>query len=132
MSQDSVPPRARVPRGLVLAVAAGLVGVAAGAAVMVAGGSGTSACAPTGARLGGAGSCLHSALTLVVGLAIVAAGLVLIVIGSVRGRRSTHLERRGEYRSVPRSWATTTYVARSANSEARAGSARPPGGPPLS
>ena len=132
MSQDPVSPRARVPRGLILAVAAGLVGVVAGAAVIVAGGSATGACAPTGAHLGGAGSCLHSALTLVVGLAIVVAGLVLIVLGSVRGRRSTHLERRGEYRSVPRSWATTTYVARSAHSEARSGSARPPGGAPLS
>ncbi len=132
MGQDSDPPRARVPRALLLAVATGLVGVAAGVAVIVAGGSGTGACTSSGAHLGGAGSCLHSALTLVVGLAIVAAGLSLTVLGGTRGRRATRLERRGEYRSVPRSWAPTTYVVRSPHVGARAGSGRAPGGPPLS
>ncbi|HQU25807.1 MAG TPA: hypothetical protein PLS29_02110 [Acidimicrobiales bacterium] len=132
MAQDSLPPRARFPRALVLAVTTGLVGVAAGAAVVVAGGRGTGACAATGAHLGGAGSCLSSALTLVVGLAIAVAGLALIVLGSARGRRSTRLERRGEYRSVPRSWAPTTYVVGSPRSEVRTGTGRPPGGPSLS
>ena len=132
MGPNTVPRRARVPRALVLAVATGLVGVVAGVAVVVAGGSGTGACAPTGARLGGAGGCLHSAVTLLVGLALVVAGLVLIVLGSARGRRSTRLERRGEYRSVPRSWAPTAYVVRSVGSTARAGADRRPGGPSLS
>ncbi len=131
MGPNTVPRRARVPRALAIAVVTGLVGVAAGIAVVVAGGGGTGACAPTGASLGGAGGCLHSAVTLLVGLALVVAGLVLIVLGSARGRRSTRLER-GEYRSVPRSWAPTTYVVRSAGSTARAGADRRPGGPTLS
>lgn len=92
-------------RSVVARLVAGVTALVVGAYVTSLGGGGLGACTAASARLGGdAAGCVHSALTLAAGIVILAPSLALLVAAFVRWLRLTRLDRRGEYRTVPRSW----------------------------
>lgn len=92
-------------RSVVGTVVAGVTALVVGAYVASLGSGGLGACTAASARPGGvATGCVHAALTLAAGIVILAPAVALLLAGFVRWLRLTRLDRRGEYRTVPRSW----------------------------